>query len=90
MKLVINRCYGGFSLSASAVKALDLHSAYSDIDRNDERLIALVETDADKASGESAKLRVVELPDEITDYEVDEYDGYESVTYVLDGKIYHA
>lgn len=90
MKLVINRCYGGFSLSASAVKALDLRSAYSDIDRNDERLIALVEMDADKASGESAKLRVVELPDEITDYEVDEYDGYESVTYVLDGKIYHA
>ena len=90
MKLVINRCYGGFSLSNSAVKALDLRSAYADIERDDERLIALVEANADEASGDCAKLRIVELPDDITDYEVDEYDGYESVIYVLNGKIYHA
>ena len=89
-KLVINHCYGGFGLSDYAVKALGLRSAYADIARDDERLIALVEADADKASGDCAKLRIVELPDGYTDYEVDEYDGFESVIYVLNGKIHHA
>lgn len=41
-------------------------------------------------SGESAKLVVVDIPDEATDYIVQEYDGMESVIYVVDGIIYFA
>lgn len=36
------------------------------------------------------RLEVVEIPEEATDWEIDEYDGQESITYVVDGKIYHA
>jgi hypothetical protein len=37
-----------------------------------------------------AELGVVEIPDDSTDYEINEYDGFESVIYVLDGKIHWA
>lgn len=87
MKFVINLCYGGFSLSEQAAAALGLDSVYDDIDRNDERLIALVEQDAEAASGAHADLAVAEIPDEATDWYIDEYDGSESLIYVLDGRL---
>lgn len=90
MKIVINRCFGGFSLSDDAVRRLYLESPYSDIERTDPRLVALVEEDAEMASGYCAELAVVEIPDTATDWEVDEYDGAESIIYVVDGLIYHA
>jgi len=90
IKLVLNKCYGGFGLSDYAVKALGLRSAYDDIDRSDAQLIAMVKADAEAVGGKYAKLRIVEIPDEATDYEVNEYDGLESVIYVLNGKIHHA
>ena len=90
MKMVINACYGGFGLSESAVSALGLESAYDFIDRSDPRLIALVEADAKGASGMCANLKVIELPDDITDYMLDEYDGSERVLYVQNGRIYWA
>lgn len=33
---------------------------------------------------------VIELPDNTTDYMVTEYDGWESIIYVVDGKLYEA
>lgn len=36
------------------------------------------------------RLEIAEIPDEAMDWKLDEYDGLESVTYVVDGKIYHA
>ena len=90
MKMVINACYGGFSLSESAVSALGLEGPYDFIDRSDPRLIALVEADAEGTSGRCADLEVVELPDDITDYIFDEYDGSERVLYVQDGRIHWA
>ena len=41
-------------------------------------------------SGDYAKLKVVEIPDNFTDYEINDYDGVETLIYVIDGKIYHA
>ena len=90
MKMVINNCFGGFSLSDAAVQQLGLDSPYSDIDRCDERLVALVEQDADAASGRCARLVVVEIPDEATDTYLEEYDGAERLLYVLDGHIHFA
>lgn len=35
-------------------------------------------------------LSFVDIPDGCTDWEVSEYDGWESLIYVKDGKIFHA
>lgn len=90
MKIVINKKYGGFSLSEAAVRALGLESEYDDIERTDPGLITLVEANPEGTSGYCAKLSVVEIPDTATDWELNEYDGFESITYVVDGKIHHA
>lgn len=51
----------------------------SDIDRTDADLIHVVETiGSARASGWAAKLAVIEIPDGV-DWELDEYDGRESV-----------
>ena len=89
MKIVINKCFGGFSVSDDAVRRLGLKSRYSGIERTNPHLVALVEEDAEKTSGSYAELEVVEIPDIATDWELDEYDGYESITYVVGGKLYH-
>lgn len=90
MKIVINRCFGGFSVSDAVVEALHLDSAWADVERTDPTLIAMVEEDARAASGLCAQLRVVEIPDAATDYRLQDYDGAETIIYVLDGKIHYA
>ena len=89
MKIVINKCYGGYSLSEEALATLGVQ--YDDeVWRTDARLVKIVEADPEAASGRVAKLKVVEIPDEATDYSVEEYDGFESVIYVVDGKLHWA
>ena len=57
--------------------------------RNDPKLDAAVEEfGEEEASGFYSKLRIVEIPDDYTDYYIDEYDGAESVIYVKDGKLH--
>lgn len=92
MVFVLNKCYGGFSLSQFAVERLGVDSAYPDLDSLQiDALAALItEFGSEKCSGSSAKLEVVEVPDTITDWIVQEYDGIEVLIYVLDGKIYQA
>ena len=91
MRFVLNRCWGGFSLSEHAAEALGLESGYFDIRRDDPDLIALIEdAGSEWVSGRCASLTIVEIPDDATDWEMDEYDGIESITYVVGGKLYHA
>lgn len=84
MKVVINRCYGGYSLSQEAYEYLGLEwtndwadcgYAYKD-DRTNPDLVACVESLGEKANGAFAKLRVVEIPDDV-EWEIEEYDGSE-------------
>ena len=89
MKVVINTCFGGFSLSKFAVEQLHLKNEYSDIDRDDPELIELVEKYPDRVSGRFAELRVAYFPDAATDWTITEYDGAESVIYVLNGKLHY-
>lgn len=89
MKIVLNKCYGGFGLSHWALDQLGIETEW-EIDRDDPRLIELVEKYPDKASGYFARLKIIEIPNHCTDWELDEYDGLESIIYVVDGKIYHA
>lgn len=87
MKIVINTCYGGFSVSEEAAKFLNMPSVYADIDRQEPILIKIVEENPKWVSGSHAYLKVVDIPDEATDWVIDEYDGLERILYVLDGKI---
>ena len=83
MKVVINSCYGGFGLSN---KALDMYEQLSnksevyanELDRTDPILIQVVETLGAEANGRFAKLRIIEIPDDI-EWEITEYDGNELV-----------
>ena len=89
MKIVLNRQCGGFNLP-EGFKILYKINSYEEewqVARTDERLIHYVELNG----GEQpyGLLKVVEVPDTCTDWELDEYDGFESITYVVNGKIYH-
>lgn len=91
MKLVVNKCYGGFSFSDFVVKKLNLEYASQCVDRNDPALIALIEKyGSKKCSSQWSNLEIVEIPDEATDYRIEEYDGYENVIYVQNGLIWDA
>lgn len=80
MKIVINKCYGGFSLSEIACKELGLKSGYDEIARDDKLLVALIEKfGSQKVSGRHAKLSIVDIPDGI-DWCIEEYDGKEWVS----------
>jgi len=91
MKIVINGCYGGFGLSKRVMKALGIEHEY-EVARTDKRLIELVERcGSDYVSrGDCTSLEVVEIPDEATDWTIREYDGLETIIYVVDGKLHYA
>jgi hypothetical protein len=82
MKIVINRCYGGFGLSKDAYEFLgkewDGYGFASCIKRTDPKLVECVETLGSKANGNFANLKVVEIPNDVT-WEIDEYDGMETI-----------
>lgn len=82
MKIVINRCFGGYGLSEAAYAELgipwDKYGYAFEDDRTNPKLVAAVEKLGAKASGSMAKLAVVEVPDGVQ-WEMDEYDGIESV-----------
>lgn len=78
MKVVINRCYGGFGLSEKAMKFLEVDSGWPDIARNDSKLVECVEKLGEEANGMCAELKVVEIPDDVN-WKIGEYDGLEWV-----------
>jgi hypothetical protein len=96
MKVVVNKCYGGFGLSTKARKMLhaeDIAKVWEleeTENRNNPELINAVETLGDEVNTRSSELKVVTLPEDTTDWEINEYDGFETVTYVRNGKIFHA
>lgn len=89
MKIVINVNYGGFSLPIDFCEKYDMDE-YDDISRTDKRLIEFIESHENGVKVRFGKLFVEEIPDNATDYMIIDYDGAESVYYVLDGKIYEA
>lgn len=85
MKIVINTCYGGFSLSEEGtllyakLKGVSAENLYSwDLPRDDPTLIQAIEQLGSKAAGGFAKLRIVEIPDNVQ-WHISEYDGMEHV-----------
>lgn len=85
MKIVINRCYGGYGLSKEAYEFLGIQwngygYAFSD-DRTNPDLIKCIEALGEKASGSCAKLKIVEIPDDVI-WKIEEYDGIEWISEV--------
>lgn len=82
MKIVLNKCFGGFSLSQEGVEFLGLewdgYGHCDDIDRCDPKLVECVETLGGKANGSLARLVVIEIPDDLN-YTIENYDGIERV-----------
>ena len=86
MKFVLNKCYGGFDLSEEAQEILG--QADYEIKRDNPDLLALIEEKGIQfVQGKYAKLKVVEVPESATDFTLDEYDGWERIIYVVDGKL---
>ena len=84
MKLVINGTYGRYGFCV-ADEFRALVEKYED-ERTAPELVAFVEGHPD----DCGDLEVVEISDESTDYLIDEFDGAETVYYVVDGKIHTA
>lgn len=79
MKLVINVCFGGFSLNDRYMKLFK--AKYDDgIKRDDPDLIALVQSGKKNISPIYSELKVVEIPDG-SFYIINDYDGWETVYY---------
>jgi len=85
MKVVINKCYGGFGLSADALIRYNQLAGTNFIydheieDRSDKNLVAVVEEMGAAASGAYGELKVVEIPDGV-EWGIEEYDGVEWVS----------
>lgn len=93
MKIVIYNSWGRFYLPDQFCVPHGLPTDDNDFDENfdrtDERLIAFVEDENfQKSNPRDCEFYVVEIPDNATDWIIEDYDGLEWVTYVVDGKIY--
>ena len=81
MDIVVNRSWGVFHIPKEIADKRGL-SVYGDIDRTDKELVNWANTNI-------SSLHVFSIPDEATDWEISDYDGMETIIYVVDGKIYH-
>ena len=85
MKVVINRCYGGFCLSEKAYEYLGIPwdgygYEYRDEEyRDNPKLVECVEKLGEEANGTFAELKVIDIPDGV-EWEIEEYDGMEWVS----------
>ena len=86
MKVVLNRCYGRFSLSEEFCKAYPQFHCYGEDQDNQELIKCIEEFGINNAQGDMAEFKIFELPKETTDYYIDECGGYEQLTYVVHGK----
>lgn len=83
MKVVINANFGGFGLSDAAEV---LYNAYAgeafcpeNVVRSSPHLLRVVQELGCDANGEHSMLKVVDVPDDVVEWTVEEYDGHEWV-----------
>ena len=89
VRVVYNKCYGGFSLSKEGLDLYNQKLINSNLpttthwrpkNRHDPLLIEVIEELGDKANGKCAKLCIKEIPAEyIHCYSINEYDGKEYI-----------
>ena len=86
MKFALNRAWGSFKLSQEFCSLYPEFRPYSDIKRDDPRLIEFLENH-DGKMGDVVLVSLAGIP---TDYMINDYDGKESLIYVVDGKLHFA
>lgn len=86
MLYVINHSYGGFEVPAEVCSAIGCRM----FDDSREVRTNPILIDWVRKHSDDTDLTVVEIPDKATDYEIFEYDGNESLIYVLNGHIHYA
>lgn len=89
MKIILNKCFGGFGVSDEALKRLGLTDLSEENLRTSPELISAIESGED-VNDDYSELTVINIPDTATDHYVDEYDGLETLIYVVEGKLYWA
>ena len=89
MKIILNECYGGFSIAKEWADLLGVYPHDEEKLRFNEVLIKAIEAGL-QVSDFHSELRVITIPDNATDYKITEYDGCESLIYVVDGKLHWA
>ena len=96
MKVIYNACFGGFGFSKKAKRFFQKNNVEDadfltfEEERTNPIRVKYVEEHSDEASDEYAELKIAEVPDDVTDWWIDEYDGFETVYYVQNGKHYEA
>jgi hypothetical protein len=85
MKIVVNHCYGGFGVNPDYNVLLKHYENEQEL-RTNPILIDLIESGI-YVDSRYAKLAVVEIPDNATDWDIWEYDGMETVICVVDEKL---
>ena len=83
MKIVINADFGGYGCDVSE-QYVDLVDRYEG-DRTNPELVSFVENHPD----DCGDLAVMTIPDNATDWDIQDYDGSETLIYVVDGKIHY-
>lgn len=89
-KIAINTRWGGFHLSAEAVSMLQERGVFITsfgrltkklgyIDRDDKNLIEVIEKLGDKASYCEGEIKIAQIPEEVDDWYISNYDGQETV-----------
>ena len=86
MKILVNTSFGGFGLKDEYYADFMARTQGFDDIREDAVLIDLVEQGVDIGDN-YAEIGIAEIPDNATDYYIEEYDGKEKILYVVDGKI---
>jgi len=94
MKVVINVCFGGFSVTKPVYDELGIEwkghgylenedlgiesENYNAYRANPYLIRAIEEVGLERSAGRSAKLKIIDTPDEV-DWEITDYDGWERV-----------
>ena len=83
MKIVVNADFGSFGYGVSK-EYEECVFAYEN-DRANSELVAFVENHPD----DCGDLAIMTIPDNATDWDIQEYDGNENLIYVVNGKIHY-
>ena len=86
MKVVINGSYGGYGFEVSEEFRELVYNYESYADRTNSELVNFVENNPN----DCGDLIIVEISDNATDFDIMDYDGMETLIYVVDGKIHYA
>lgn len=88
MKIVLNKDYGGFTFPEEVCEEMGIGDWLDEPRKRDRVHPVLIEWVEEHKY--STDLEVVTISDRVSDWDVIEFDGLETLIFVLDGKIYYA